>query len=69
MEYWLYAISSGEREDSAEAHVLARAYRAAWRVTRLSEPTGMHRFLTLDLAICYGGSAPPKTAISDDDDE
>lgn len=60
-------MSSGEDESSVEAHVLARAYRAAWRVKNLSEPEGAHQFAPLDLVICYGGWAPPKVAISHED--
>ena len=60
-------MSSGEDESSVEAHVLARAYRAAWRVKNLAEPDGAHQFAPLDLVICYGGWSPPKVAISNED--
>lgn len=67
MDYWIFSISSGEPETSAAAHVLARAYREAWRVKKLSVPDGAHHFDTLDLVICYGGYAPAQSAIGNDD--
>ena len=67
LDYWIFSISSGEPEKSAAAHVLARAYREAWRVKNLADPKGAHHFGTLDLVICYGGYAPPRVAIGDDD--
>ncbi|UCH46430.1 MAG: hypothetical protein JSU95_09850 [Betaproteobacteria bacterium] len=67
MDYVIFRMSSGEDESSVEAHVLARAYRAAWRVKNLGEPNGAHQFASLDLVICYGGWAPPQVAISRED--
>ena len=67
MDYGIFRMSSGEDESSVEAHVLARAYRAAWRSKNLAEPNGAHQFAPLDLVICYGGWAPPQFAISHDD--
>lgn len=66
MDYWIINISTGELVVSAEAHVLARAYRAAWRAQNLNEPEGAHQFEPLDLMICYGGWAASRTAISED---
>jgi len=67
MDYWIFSISRGELEKSPAAHVLARAYREAWRVKNLTDPDGAHHFGTLDLVICYGGYAPPQVAIGEDD--
>ncbi len=67
MDYWIFSISSGELEKSSAAHVLARAYREAWRVKKLTEPEGAHHFNPLDLVICYGGYSPPRIAMSEDD--
>ena len=67
MDYGIFRMSSGEDESSVEAHVLARAYRAAWRSKNLAEPNGAHQFAPLDLVICYGGWAPPQVAISHED--
>ena len=39
MDYGIFRMSSGEDESSVEAHVLARAYRAAWRVKNLADHT------------------------------
>jgi len=67
LDYWIFSISSGELEKSSAAHVLARAYREAWRVKNLTDPDGAHHFGALDLVICYGGYAPPRIAIDVDD--
>jgi hypothetical protein len=40
--YRVFRLSGGEPVDSLEAHVLARAYGAAWRALRFSEPVGPH---------------------------
>lgn len=69
LDYWIFSISHGELEKSAAAHVLARAYRDAWRAKNLTEPEGAHHFGTLDLVICYGGYSPPRVAINQDDVE
>ena len=45
--------SSGEVLDTVEAHVLARAYRAAWRSTFASEPQGVHVIAALDVRIVF----------------
>jgi hypothetical protein len=58
-------MSSGEDESSIEAHVLARAYRAAWRATHATEPSGAHRIAALDLIILYGKSAPIRDGVSE----
>lgn len=64
MDYRIFSISTGEDENSAEAHVLARAYRAVWRATHGSEPAGAHQIAPLDLFIQFGGWAPAWTDIS-----
>ncbi len=57
MEYRIFSILSGEEQNSIEAHVLARAYRAVWRCTHGSEPTGRHHVAGLELALVFGGRA------------
>ena len=64
MGYRIFSISSGEFLSGNEAHVLARAYRAAWRATYGAEPEGRHQFAALDLVIDFGGSASGRVAIS-----
>lgn len=64
MDYWIYSLSSGENENSAEAHVLTRAYRAAWRARYGSEPTGAHQVAALDLVIHFGGLGPARVNVS-----
>ncbi|HUU71380.1 MAG TPA: hypothetical protein VMW70_02050 [Burkholderiales bacterium] len=64
MDYRIYNVSSGEYENSAEAHVLARAYRAAWRATHGSEPTGSHQIGSLGFVMLFGGWAPAWADVS-----
>jgi hypothetical protein len=66
LDYWIFSISSGELEKSAAAHVLARAYREAWRIKNLKDPEGAHHFGPLDMVICYGGYVPPRVAIDNE---
>jgi hypothetical protein len=54
MNYRVLNESSGEGESSIEAHVLARAYRAVWRCTYGTEPTGRHQIAGLQLIIDFG---------------
>ncbi len=60
MDYWIFSLSSGENENSGEAHVFTRAYRAAWRARHGSEPTGAHQVAALDLVIHFGKLAPAR---------
>jgi len=55
MDYRVFSASSGEEDSSTEAHVFARAYRAAWRSAYACEPTGRHRVDGLELIIDFGG--------------
>jgi hypothetical protein len=64
MDYRIYNASSGEYESSAEAHVLARAYRAAWRAVHGLEPEGVHEIGSLGLLMHFGGWAPAWTDVS-----
>lgn len=45
--------SSGEALDTVEMHVLARAYRAAWRALFAREPVGQHVIAPLDAVIVF----------------
>jgi hypothetical protein len=54
MEYSMYRPHDREPVDALEAHVLARAYRAAWRVLQGSEPRHRHLIGSLDLIIDFG---------------
>jgi hypothetical protein len=42
-------------EDTIELHVLARAYRDAWRALYNQKPAGIHRLEQLGLAIEFEG--------------
>jgi hypothetical protein len=52
--YRILSISTGEEENSTEAHVLARAYRAAWRAAHGGHPIGMHEIYRLNIVIDFG---------------
>ena len=54
MEYRLSRLCDNESLDALEAHVLARAYQAAWRALYLCEPFGQHTIESLGLAIDFG---------------
>jgi len=60
MEYRVINISSGEDEDSTEAHVFARAYRGAWRAIYGSEPAGRHQIPALGFVMDFGGRTPAR---------
>ena len=45
--------SSGEVLDTVDMHVLARAYRAAWRSMFASDPVGAHLIAPLDALIVF----------------
>lgn len=50
----LYSNTTGEPVDTVEMHVLAKAYRAAWRSVHANEPTGCHVIAGADLLIDFG---------------
>ena len=60
MDYRVINISSGEDEDSTEAHVFARAYRGAWRAIYGSEPAGRHQVPALAFVMDFGARAPAR---------
>jgi hypothetical protein len=54
MDYSLFRLSNSEPIETLEAHVLVRAYVAAWRALYLCEPSGEHAIESLGLAIDFG---------------
>jgi hypothetical protein len=54
-DYSVFFHSSGEPLHSIEMHVLARAYRAAWRSQFASEPLGHHVIAPLDVLLVFSG--------------
>jgi hypothetical protein len=54
MDYRLICVPDGEPVNALEAHVMARAYAAAWRVLFRCEPVGRHVIESLGLAIDFG---------------
>ena len=65
MDYQVFSTSSGEEDNSTEAHVFARAYRAAWRSAYAAEPAGRHKVEGLELVIDFGQSPPARGGMSD----
>ena len=53
MEYSIFTHSSGERLDTVEMHVLARAYRTAWRSLFMRDPLGPHVIEGLDVLFVF----------------
>lgn len=64
MDYRVFSRSSGDDENSTEAHVFARAYREAWRSIHGCDPTGRHEVPALELVIDYGARTPVLVASS-----
>jgi len=58
MHYRVFSMSTGEENHSTEAHVFARAYRAAWRTIHGSEPAGRHHVTGIGLVFDFGSQAP-----------
>ena len=54
MTYSLFRLCDRGPVDALEAHVLARAYDAAWRALYQCEPVGQHTIENLGLAIDFG---------------
>ena len=53
MEYNIFSHSSREPLHTVEMHVLARAYRAAWRSLFASDPVGPHVVAALDVLFVF----------------
>ncbi len=53
-EHSIYSWSSMEPLDTLEMHVLARAYRAAWRSLHARDPVSRHVIENLDVMIVFG---------------
>ena len=62
MDYRVFSMSSGEDDDSAQAHVFARAYRWAWCSIYGADPTGRHDIPELGLAMEFGQVRVPEGA-------
>jgi len=56
-EHSIYSWSSMEPLDTLEMHVLARAYRAAWRSLHSRDPVSRHVIESLDVMFVFG--CPP----------
>ena len=52
----MFRLRGGDPVDALEAHVLARAYRAAWRALNSCAPVHRHVIGGLDLVIDFGAS-------------
>jgi hypothetical protein len=62
MRYRLYSHSTHEACDTVEMHVLARAYRAAWRSLHACEPEHSHVLAGMDLLIEFDATDRPPAA-------
>lgn len=51
--YSIYSVSGMEPLDTLELHVLARAYRAAWRALYARDPEDRHVIANLDVVIIF----------------
>jgi hypothetical protein len=58
MEYGIFTHSSGEPIDAVDLHVLARAYRAAWRTVFACNPVGAHVIAALDVMFVFPAKDP-----------
>jgi hypothetical protein len=58
MEYSIFRPSSGEALNTVEMHVLARAYRAAWRSVFAKDPVGSHVIVALDVLFVFSAGRP-----------
>jgi hypothetical protein len=58
MEYSIFTNSTGEPLDTVDMHVLARAYRAAWRSHFAQDPAGPHALRELDVLFVFMGKDP-----------
>ena len=52
-DYSVFFHSSGKPAHTVEMHVLARAYRTAWRSQFASEPLGPHVIAPLDVLFIF----------------
>ena len=53
MAYAIFTYSSGEPLDTVDLHVLARAYRQAWRTLFARNPVGVHVIAALDVMFIF----------------
>jgi CelD/BcsL family acetyltransferase involved in cellulose biosynthesis len=58
MCFKLYSYSTGEPVETVEMHVLAKAYRAAWRSVHAREPGQCHVLAAVDLVIDFEDGGP-----------
>lgn len=58
LAYSIYSWPGTEPLDSIEMHVLARAYRDAWRSLHAREPASRHVIASLGVVIVFGGTVP-----------
>ena len=53
MEYSIFSHTSGEPLQTVDMHVLARAYRTAWRSRFGRDPAGPHVIAALDVLFVF----------------
>lgn len=62
LEHSIFSWSSMEPLDILEMHVLARAYRAAWRSLHARDPVNWHVIESLDVIIVFHNQLHPDPA-------
>ncbi len=62
LEHSIYSWPSMEPLDTIEMHVLARAYRAAWRSLHARDPVSRHVIESLGVMIVFGARPNPGPA-------
>lgn len=63
-QYSIYSVSGMEPLDTLELHVLARAYRAAWRAMYARDPEDRHVIASLEVMIVFGSPSDPRPSPS-----
>ena len=64
MDYTLFRLCDGEPIDAFEAHVLARAYHAAWLAQYRRDPVGQHAIESLGLVVDFGDHVSDVTTLA-----
>jgi hypothetical protein len=68
LEHWIYSWSGREPLDTVEMHVLARAYRDAWRSLHACDPVNQHVIESLDVVIDFDNRPHPGPAANQSQD-
>jgi hypothetical protein len=64
LDHSIYSWPGMDPLDTLELHVLARAYRTAWRSIHVRDPMGWHVIDSLHVMIAFGTRPGPASATS-----